>query len=100
MPRALKFDNDTVKKLLARVAKKVEDGSLDTKKANCMISAFRAILYGNQIDNAERRIVVDESIAEYQKQLVDYLDGKSPLPPMRDFSEEVITDENEEPESN
>ena len=55
MPRAAKLDTTTVKKMLAGVAKEVKDGTLDPKKANCMISAFKAILYGNQLENTERR---------------------------------------------
>lgn len=99
MPRAAKLDTGTIKKLLAGVAKEVKEGSLDPKKANCMISAFKAILYGNQLENTERRLAVDEAIAEYQKQMIEYMEGKRPLPPMNDFNEEAILNEDEEPES-
>ena len=76
MPRAAKAGYRHSKKLLAGVAKEVKEGSLDPKKANCMISAFKAILYGNQLENTERRLAVDEAIAEYQKQMIEYMEGK------------------------
>ena len=64
-----------------------------------MISAFKAILYGNQLENTEWRLAVDEAIADYQRQMVEFMDGKRPLPPMNDFNEEAVLNEDEKQES-
>lgn len=97
MPRAPKTDNKTMQRLLLGVASEVRKGTLDKGKANTMIAAFKAVMYGNQLNNNERRLIVDEKIAEYQEKLLECAEGKRPLPPMIDLNEEAIEDEEDEP---
>lgn len=100
MPRAPKTDNKTMQRLLLGVASEVRKGTLDKGKANTMIAAFKAVMYGNQLNNNERRLVADEQLVEYQKQMIDYMEGKRPLPPpVDDFIKEAVDNEGNEPEN-
>lgn len=85
MPRAVNLDDTyTVKKLIMRTIGKIEKGEITAAQGNACIAGYRAILYGTQIDNTERRLVVDERLADNMDVMRDYLEGRVSLPALID----------------
>lgn len=85
MPRAIKLDTETMKRLLVSVAKNVKDGELKPSQGNCMISAYRAVIYGNQVIAQEERNKLEQALLEHMERLEECQNGGatsvSELPP-------------------
>lgn len=80
MPRATDLSTKTIQKLILKTVKDVQDGAVDTKKGNTMISGFRAVLYGNHLKATEERIEIDRRLAENMEQLNHFISQGGTFP--------------------
>lgn len=92
MPRALDLNTKTVQRLILKTVKDVQDGEIDTKKGNTMISGYRAILYGNHLKATEERIEIDRRLAENMEQLNSFISRGGTFPAYQEVEKHEETE--------
>jgi hypothetical protein len=84
MPRAFDMSTRNIQKQLVKAISDVRDGTIDTKTGNTMISGYKAIMYGNQLQAGEERLEVDRRLAENMEALNEYIRNGGTLPDLQE----------------